>query len=167
MFRQGKFAEAERQFAWIAEFRKGTTWGERSQYYVAECQYHQKKYFQALESFERLHTEYPATEYIDQLVRREYEIALLWNTLSKPKDLTEKNALQGLAFWALNAVRRNNPTGPLAEDAAIQIADYYMKDGDFDVAAAHYDRFIREYPKSRLGSHARRAAVEARTAQKR
>ena len=49
LFRQGKFAEAERQFAWIAEFRKGTTWGERSQYYVAECQYHQKKYFQALE----------------------------------------------------------------------------------------------------------------------
>ena len=51
LFRLGKFAEAERQFAWIAEVRKGTTWGERSQYYVAECQYQQKKYIEALASW--------------------------------------------------------------------------------------------------------------------
>ena len=49
LFRQGKFAEAERQFAWIAQVRKGTTWGERSQYYLAECQYRQKKYVEALD----------------------------------------------------------------------------------------------------------------------
>jgi TolA-binding protein len=80
LFRLGRFAEAEPQFAWIAAVRRGTSWGERAQYHLAECQYQQKRYFAALSSFERLHTEYPATEYIDNLVGREYEIAQLWMT---------------------------------------------------------------------------------------
>ena len=77
-FRLGRFTEAERQFAWIAQVRQGTTWGERAQYYLAECQYQQAKYVATLESFKRLHRDYPATEYLDKLVSREYEIARIW-----------------------------------------------------------------------------------------
>jgi outer membrane protein assembly factor BamD len=90
LFRMGKFAEAERQLAWIAQVRRGTTWGERAQYYLAESQYQQKKYVQALESFERLYADYPATDYIRELVDREYEIAQLWLAQSDPQALAEK-----------------------------------------------------------------------------
>jgi outer membrane protein assembly factor BamD (BamD/ComL family) len=176
LFRQGKFAEAERQFAWIAQVRKGTTWGERSQYYLAECQYLQKKYVEALESLERLHFDYPATDYCDQLIRREYEIAQRWITWTKPAVLTRKKPLlhrdvgegppifntDKLTLRALAAVRQNNPSGPLADDAAIQIADYHMANADYDAAAAHYDQFIAEYRKSRYCPRARLAAIEAR-----
>jgi hypothetical protein len=55
--------KAEKQFARIAKKRKGTTWGENSQYYLAECQFQRKKYVDAHDSFERLHADYPATEY--------------------------------------------------------------------------------------------------------
>src|SRR5207253_7282749 len=75
LFQQGKFAEAEKRFAPIAKQRKGTTWGENSQYYLAECQYQRKKYVDAHDSFERLHADYPATEYLEKLVNREYAIA--------------------------------------------------------------------------------------------
>ena len=174
LFRQGKFAEAERQFAWIAAVRKGTTWGERSQYYLAECQYQQKKYTEALQSFERLNTDYPATDYRDQFVRREYEIAQLSITWTKPKVRFAKNRgrlfheeppganAEKLALRALDAVRHSDPTGPLADDATIQIADYHMFNCEYDVATAYYELFIAEYRKSLFCPHARLAAVEAR-----
>ncbi len=172
LFREGKYAEAERQFAWIAQVRPGTTWGERSQYYLAECQYQQKKYLDALESLERLHLDYPATDYCDQLVRREYEIAQHWITWSKPAMLTGKKAVlrpdvhdaprpantEKLALRALEDVRRQQPHSQLAEEASIKVAEYYMARGDFDSAAAYYDQFIVEYRKSPLCPRARLGA---------
>jgi hypothetical protein len=68
----------------------------------------------------------------------------------------------GLALAALSAVFHHDPTGPLADDAAIQIADYYMKNRDNKVAAAYYDQFIAEYRKSPYCPKARLATVEAR-----
>jgi TolA-binding protein len=176
LFREGKFAAAERQFAWIAEVRTGTTWGERSQYYLAECQYQQKNYTDALASWERLHTDYPATSYRDQIVRREYQLAQVWITWGKPVILNKKKAFvfarfhQGppndstakLALRALDAVRQTDPSGPLAADATIKIADYYMTQGDYDAAAAYYNQLLVEYPTSPFCPHARLRGVEAR-----
>ena len=176
LFRLGRFAEAEPQFAWIAAVRRGTSWGERALYHLAECQYQRKKYFAALLSFERLHTEYPATDYIEALVTREYEIAQLWITQVDPQAPDDKRlpwvarldgrlplfALRKFAVQALEHVRHNHPTGPLADDAAIKNADYYMKRHEFDTAAQYYAQFVVEYPKSPLWAYARRAAFHAR-----
>ncbi len=164
LFRQGKFAEAERQFAWIAQVRKGTTWGERSQYYLAECQYRQKKYVEALASLERLQLEYPATDYCNQLIRREYEIAQHSITWTKPAVLTGRNSplppnvdggqrvasAEKLALRALENVRHHAPSSSLAAEASIKVAEYYMAKGDYASAAIYYDLFIAEYRKSPL-----------------
>jgi TolA-binding protein len=176
LFRLGRFAEAEPQFAWIAAVRRGTSWGERAQYHLAECQYQQKRYFAALSSFERLHTEYPATEYIDDLVRREYEIAQLWMTQVDHQTPADKKLpwfarLDGrlplfgtrkFALEALEHIRQNDRTGPLAADAAVKIADYYMKRNEFDTAAQYYAQVVAEFPKSPLYLYARRGALHAR-----
>jgi TolA-binding protein len=176
LFRQGKFAEAEPQFAWIAKVRKGTTWGERSQYYLAECQYRQKKYVEALESLERLHLDYPATDYIDQLVRREHEIAQRFINWTKPPVLGGKKALllpkvdegphgvnfEKLAIRALEDIRQQCPSNPLAADASMKLAEYYMAKGDYASAAAHYDQFVAENRKSPTCPRARLGAAEAR-----
>jgi outer membrane protein assembly factor BamD (BamD/ComL family) len=175
LFRQGRYAEAERQFAWIAEVRRGTTWGERAQYYLAECQYRQKKYVKAFASFERLNTDYPATEHNDELIRREFEIARLWMAQCDPSTRADKKLpwiarLDGrlpflftrkLARDALAQVRRSNPTGELADDALIQIADDYLKGHEFDLAVACYDQFVAEYPRSPYRLYARIARIVA------
>ena len=60
LFQQGKFPEAEKQFAKIAKDRKGTHPGAKNaQYYLAETQYQRKKYVNAHDNFERLHKDYP------------------------------------------------------------------------------------------------------------
>ncbi|MGP0065378.1 MAG: tetratricopeptide repeat protein, partial [Isosphaeraceae bacterium] len=90
LFKQGKFSEAEKQFAKIAKNRKGSTWGENGQYYVAESQYHQKHYIDAHDSLDKLFTDYPATAYLDKLVAREYELAQLWLAQTDPNAPPEK-----------------------------------------------------------------------------
>ena len=176
LFRLGRFAEAEPQFAWIAEVRRGTSWGERAQYHLAECQYQQKRYFAALSSFERLHTEYPATGYIDDVVRREIEIAQLWMAQLDPQTPADKKlpwlarvdgrlplfATQKFALEALEHVRQNDPTGPLADAAAVKIADYYMKRQEFAAAAQYYAHVVAEFPKGPHCLYARRAAFHVR-----
>jgi outer membrane protein assembly factor BamD (BamD/ComL family) len=177
LFSKGKFAEAERQFAWIAQVRKGTTWGERSQYYLAECQYHQKKYVEALESLRRLNFDYPQTDYRDQFVRREYEIAQFWLAEARRENPVGKNPLVAVqvdgrppiadtekkALLAFEAVRHDHPTGPLADDAAMQIAECYMRSLDFESAAIYYAQFVNEYRKSPLCPRARLRGIQART----
>ena len=174
LFRLGRFAEAERQFAWIAEVRRGTTWGERGQYYLAECQFQQKKYVQAHDSYEKLYVDYPATAYKAQLTRREYEIAQIWLAQADPKATPDKKLpwtarfdgrlplidTSGWGLKALEHVQHNDPDGPIADKAAIRIADYYMNQADYASAVLYYDQFITEYCKSRFRSHARFAAIE-------
>jgi TolA-binding protein len=177
LFSNGKFAEAERQFAWIAQVRKGTTWGERSQYYLAECQYQQKKYVEALESFRRLYVDYPATNFREQLVGREYEIAQFWLAEARREDRAGRKVpvavqvngrpapldAEQKALRAFEAVRHHDPTGPLADDAAVQIAEYYMRSRDFDSAAIYFAQFVANYPKHPLWPRARLRGIQAKT----
>jgi TolA-binding protein len=177
LFRKGKFAEAERQFAWIAQARKGSTWGERGQYYLAECQYQQKKYVEAFESLRRLHVDYPATNFRELLVGREYEIARFWLAEARREDRAGRKVsvvvqvngqpapvdAEQKALRAFEAVRHHDPTGPLADDAAVQIAEYYMRSRDFDSAAIYYAQFVNEFPKSPLWPRARLRGIQAKT----
>jgi outer membrane protein assembly factor BamD (BamD/ComL family) len=176
LFQQGNLAEAENQFAKIAKSRKGTPWGENAQYYLAETQYQRKKYFYAHDNFELLHKDYPATEYLDKLVSREFAIAHLWMAQDDPKTPKPEQIpwtgrfdgsrplldTQGYALKALEHVRHNDPSGPLADDAALEIAEFYMKRADYESAALYYDQLIADFPKSPFLQKAQHAAIDAR-----
>ncbi len=176
LFEQGQFPEAEKAFIKIAKDRKGTHWGETAQYYVAETQYQRGKYVDAHDSFEKLHAVYPATDYLEKLVAREYAIAEIWTRQDDPNAPKDKLLpwysrfdgrlplidSQGYALKALEHVRHNDPTGPLADDAALQIAEYYMKHHDYESAGMYYDQFIAEYAKSPYLQQVQHAAIDAR-----
>jgi TolA-binding protein len=178
LFQQAKFEEAETSFAKIAKDRKGTTWGENAQYYLAESQFQRKKYVTAHDSYEKLYADYPATAYKDKLTRREYEIAQIWLAQTDPKATAEKklpwNArfdgrlpiidTQGSGLKALEHVRNNYPDGPMADKAAVEIADFYMKHEDYESAAMYYEQFVDEYggKKSPHLQYAQLAAIDAR-----
>jgi outer membrane protein assembly factor BamD (BamD/ComL family) len=143
---------------------------------VAETQYQRGKYVDAHDSFEKLHADYPVTDYLDKLVSREYAIAQLWMQQDDPKAPKDKALpwysrfdgrmpiidTQGYALKALEHVRHNDPTGPLADDAALQIAEYYVNHHDFESASLYYDQFIAEYPKSPYLQKVQHAAIDTR-----
>lgn len=67
---------------------------------------------------------------------------------------------EGRALEALRSIWLNDPTGPLADDALMLSASYYLRKGNFEEADHIYDTLREEYPKSEhfenaliLGSH--------------
>jgi outer membrane protein assembly factor BamD (BamD/ComL family) len=174
LFKQGKLAEAERAFARIARKQKETHWGEKAQYYLAETQYQRGRYVAAHDSFETLVATYPGTRYLDKLTGREYDIARLW--LADDKDHPERQLawysrfngamppldVGGNALAVLEHVRHHDPTGPLADDAVLRIADHHYASGDYETAALYYDQLIADHPKSPLLHRAQLASIDAK-----
>jgi outer membrane protein assembly factor BamD (BamD/ComL family) len=176
LYKQDKLSDAEHEFTKIAKNRKGTPWGEKAQFYLAEILYQQKKYVYAHDAYEKLFADYPGTEFLEKLVSREYEIAQIW--LAQSDDKAKSDELlswtshfdgkqpiidtQGLGLKALEHVRIHDPTGPLADDALMKIADYHMRNDDFESAGIYYDQLIQDHPKSPLAHKAHLAAIDAR-----
>jgi outer membrane protein assembly factor BamD (BamD/ComL family) len=176
LFKQGKLEEAEPAFARIAKKRKGSHWGEKAQYYLAETQYQRKKYVKANDSFEKLFADYPGTEFLDKLVSREYALAQLWLSQGDPKAKPEQALpwyshftggqplidTRGTGLKALEHVRHHDPTGPLSDDAVLQIADYHINTKDYESASIYYDQLISDHPHSPFLQKAQLAAIDSR-----
>ncbi len=144
--------------------------------YLAETQFQRKKFVDAHDSFEKLHADYPATDYLEKLVSREFEIAHIWMKQSDPKTPPDQVIpwyarfsgtlplidTTGYAVKALEHVRHNDPAGDLADDAAMEIADFYLKHRDYESASIYYDQFLTDHAKSPLLQQALHSAIEAR-----
>jgi outer membrane protein assembly factor BamD (BamD/ComL family) len=176
LFQQGKLDEAETAFATLAKKRKGSPWGEKGQYYLAETQFQRGKLRTAEDSFELLMKDYPGTEYNGKLVQREYEIAEKWLAQVDPNTPAGQKLpwvahfdgrlplidTQGHAIRALEHVRHHHVDGPLADDAVMRIADEYMKNKDYDSAGVYYDQLVTDHPKSPFLQRAQLAGIDAR-----
>jgi outer membrane protein assembly factor BamD (BamD/ComL family) len=176
LYQQGKLEEAETGFQELAKKRKGTPWGEKSQYYLAETQYQRNRLVAAHDSYDLLIKDYPGTEYVAKVAKREYEIAQFWLAQCDPKLPDDKKLpwesrfngrlplldLRGHALRALEHVRHNNPNGELADDAVLRIADEHFALRDYDSAALYYDQLITDHPKSPFLQRAQLAVIDTR-----
>jgi len=176
LFQRGTLADAEAAFAALAKKRKGTPWGEKGQYYLAETQYQRGKLVTAHDSYELLMKDYPGTEFVDRLVKREFDIAQTWLAQADPKAPPDRKLpwyahfngqeplidAHGHALRVLEHVRHHNPTGPLADDAVLRIADEHMAQKDYESASLYYDQLITDHPKSPFLQQAQLKAIDAR-----
>ena len=116
---------------------------------------------------------YPGTQYVDEVVAREFQIAQLWLSTEDPKakPLPWRSRLDGrqplldtssYAVKALDHVRLHDPQGPLADDAALRTADHYHTAGDYETAAVYYDQLLAEHPKSPLRERAQLSSIDAK-----
>jgi outer membrane protein assembly factor BamD (BamD/ComL family) len=175
LFDKGDYKGAEKILAALAkrEVKKGSPWGEKAQYWLAEVQFRQQKYVAANDNYELLIKKYPGTEYIDKLVAREYQIAQLWLSGEDPKakPMDWKSHFDGrqpfldttgYAVKALDHVRLHDPQGPLADDAALRTADHFHTVHDYESAAVYYDQLIVEHPKSEYKERAMLSSIDAK-----
>jgi outer membrane protein assembly factor BamD (BamD/ComL family) len=193
-----KYGEAEKGFHALAKKYKNKPIEEDAMFYVAECQFLEKRYPAAQDSFDELLNKYTGSRYIEKTTKRLFAIANTWLNSPKPASEVELAAYQegkltkdlaapskpapgssrllpnftddsrpildtsGRAIQALKSIWLKDPTGPLADDALMMAATWFLRDKDFR-EADHYFTIIREqYPKSEhvqlayvLGSHAK------------
>jgi outer membrane protein assembly factor BamD (BamD/ComL family) len=176
LFQQGKLADAQKAFAKIAKDRKGTPWGENSQFYLAETCFLRKNYVSAHDNYEQLIKDYAWTDYREKLTAREYEIARLWLLQGDPQAPKDKLIdffghfdgrlplvdTQGSALQALEHVQHNDPAGPLADDAALAVANYHVKHKDYESASIYYEQFMHDHSKSPYLHDVYHAAIDTR-----
>jgi|688.fasta_scaffold33733_2 outer membrane assembly lipoprotein YfiO len=67
--------------------------------------------------------------------------------------------VRGHAIAALEHVRHHDPTGPLADDATLLLADTYFDAKDYDTASVYYDQFLSDFPKSPMFREAQEKAI--------
>lgn len=176
LFQQKKLDEAETAFAALAKKRKGTPWGEKGQFYLAESSFQRGKLVAAHDSYEVLMKDYPGTENVEKVAKREYAIAQTWLSQYDPKAPAGSKLpwtahfdgreplidAHGHALRALEHVRHHNPQGELADDAVMRIADEHLAGGDYEMAALYYDQLITDHPKSPFLQRAQNASIDAR-----
>src|SRR5262249_53829758 len=176
LFQQGQLAEAEKAFAKAAKKRKETSWGEKAQIYLAEIRYQRGNYVGAHDAFEELFKTYPGTKFMEKAVAREYAIAGAWLAAIAPDAKPEQKGswkdhftgrlpfvdVSGHAVSVLEHVRHHDPTGPLADDAVLKLADYHFAQQNYEESGLYYDQLIVDHPKSPYVQRAQRASIDSK-----
>ncbi|MFO0958998.1 MAG: outer membrane protein assembly factor BamD [Isosphaeraceae bacterium] len=177
LYQQGSLEQAEKAFDKLARNKKLTAVGEDSQFYLAECQFQRKRYVRAHDTYDELIKVYGnGTKHLDKVVKREYEIGKIWladsDPNARPEDKLPASAVftggrplvdaHGFALKAFEHVRHHDPLGPLADDAALSIAEQHYRDGDYDTAAIYFDELIASHPKSPLVKRAMLSSIDSK-----
>jgi outer membrane protein assembly factor BamD (BamD/ComL family) len=74
-----------------------------------------------------------------------YRVPILPNLTDNKRPMFDT---EGRALEALKSIWLNDPTGPLADDALMLSASYYLRKGDYTEADHLYDLLRKEFPKS-------------------
>ncbi len=156
--------------------RRQSSVGEKALFYLAECQYQQGQFVRADASYQKLMNTYPGSPHLDIAVKRQFAIACAWLDAGDPKAKPEHPPswfdhfngrmplidVDGYAIKALEHVRVQDPTGPLADVATMKIAEHHMKVEAWEDASSTYDLLISDYPKSKLLRQAQLGSIDAK-----
>jgi len=105
--------------------------------------------FEALYDYEQVCREYPGSEEFVKALEREYDIADKYIHGFKRKWLgIRMTGATDIGEELLVRVQERLPGSRLAEQAALELADYYYRERDLKMAADAYEIFATNFPKS-------------------
>lgn len=138
-------------------------------YFEGESFFFANHYVRANRAFENLIGRYAGSEYLDKVEARRFEIASYWLKLADSDSAIKLNdparPRKGLAVEArriLHRIRLDDPTGKLADDATLALANAYFKAEKWNDAADTYEDLRRNYPGSEHQFHAHMFELKAR-----
>jgi outer membrane protein assembly factor BamD (BamD/ComL family) len=159
LFRQQQYAKAIDKFKEsIARDPKGEN-RQNAMFYLAESYFFNNEYSKAVGKYGDLLDEYPNSQHLDKVVRRQFEIARYWEKYHdfNPNWVTTPNMVDDTRPWfdtlgnamkTYETIRLKDPTGPLADDAVMATANSYFLRGRYNDADYHYKLLREEYPQS-------------------
>ncbi len=119
-----------------------------------------RSYYKALFDYEYVARAFPASESFITVLERELEIGTLYATGTKRKWLGLRIINAGdVAEELLIRVQERLPGSHLAEQAAMELADYYFRNRKMELAVQMYSIFLENFPDSELVSKARRRLI--------
>ncbi len=118
--------------------------------------------YEALYDYERVIKEFPATPSFITAVERELDIGVRYCAGLRRKLLGVRVLdATDIGEELLIRVQERMPSSRLAERAGIELADYYYRERNLDLAVDAYDLFIQNYPKSQYLQRAMQRRIYA------
>ena len=163
------FSEAANGFRLAAGKYPESQLEHDSLYFEGESFFFANKYVQANRAFEGLIARYAGSRYLDNAEARRFAIAEYWlklsdtapaikfNDPSRPRSGLEKEARR-----IFHRIRLDDPTGKLADDATLALANAYFKNENWLDAADTYEDLRRNYPASTHQFHAHLFELKSR-----
>lgn len=113
--------------------------------------------YKALYDYEELVRLYPGSDVFVTALQREYQIAVAYANGLRRKFFGTFRWLNAdeEAQELLIRIQERLPGSELAERAGMELADFYFRKRDLQLAADAYDLFVQNYPKSRQVEKAR------------
>lgn len=159
LFAAQKYSEAQAKYAEVIKLAPDSGLEEDSMFMQAESYYFADRYAYANDAYEELIKKYPSSRYIDKSIVRQFSIARYWQMHHKAEphwpttaNFTNKTRpwfdTYGHALRIYENIRLNDPTGPLADDAVMTLANAHFLNGHYEEADYNYTLLRKEYPNS-------------------
>jgi len=159
LFRRQEYGDAAKQFKQAAARWPDSRVEQDSMFFLAECQFFSTKYPEATEAYEALVKKFPNSSHLDNVIRRQFDIARYWEQHHqyKPHWATTPNLLDktrplfdtlGRSLKTYEGIWLNDPTGPLADDALMATANSHFLRGRYGDADDYYEQIRRDHPRS-------------------
>jgi outer membrane protein assembly factor BamD (BamD/ComL family) len=159
LYRQQKFSQAAKAFDEAIKRAPDTRIEQDSMFLQGESYFFAAEYSKAIGSYDELLEKYPSSQYLDKIVRRQFEIARYWEKHHDydPHWVTTPNLFDDTRPWfdtlgnaikTYENIRLKDPTGPLADDAVMATANSYFLRGRYNDADYQYKLLREEYPQS-------------------
>lgn len=154
-----QFIAAAEYFTEAAERWPESTLEQKALFYAGESYFFADSYPKSNDRFELLLKQHPNSRYLDQVQQRRFAIAQYWldeYNKSRPGwyelNLTDssrpKNDLFGRSMKVFDRIRLDDPTGKLADDATLALANAYFAEGKFFKADEYYTDLRKTFPSS-------------------
>lgn len=154
-----KFLQAADLYAMAARRWPESALEEDALFKAGECYFFSDHYDDANEQYELLVANHPNTRHLDAVESRRFLIAKYWLDINEqsPDGLASMNFFDetrpfrdttGNAIRVFDAIRIDDPTGKLADDATIAAANAILKTGDYDRADQYFSDLIQTFPTS-------------------
>jgi outer membrane protein assembly factor BamD (BamD/ComL family) len=171
LFRQKQYEEAAKKYKIACQRWPDSTLEENAMFMRAESLFFCDRYSKASDIYAAMVKAHENSRYLETVVIRHFAIARYWDEEGKlhwtymPNFRDKKRPIfdtSGNAVACYEAVRLNDPTGPLADDALMATANSYFLRGRYEDADYHYDLIRREYPTSEFQPQAHLLGIRAK-----
>ncbi len=151
------FEAAAKQFRIASSSWKDSALEQDALFYEGESLFFANRYVQSNRAFEKLISLYSGTRYLDKAEARRFAIAQYWLGVARdqktamvripyPKPAHPAWNLASEARRILNRIRIDDPSGKLADDATMALANAFMEAEMYQEAADTYEDLRRTYP---------------------
>jgi len=160
LFLAKNYKEALARYEGAAKRVPDTYLEEDARFMMGECYFFLDDYPNASDTYSEILRRNSNTRHLDRITRRMFAIGEYWKeryqeapTWALRPNLTDKTRplfdTKGNSVSVFRAIWMHDPTGPLADDSIMQVANTHFLNGNYQEADEHYAQLRRDYPSSK------------------